>query len=68
MAVEGVTGITAFAREGFGRFEVSVDPTADAALLADVEEAVCCVEAELPANARVRVELLDDDDCESERR
>ena len=66
MDVESVTSITAVAREGLGTLEVEVDPTADvAAVLADVEEAVRCVEADLPADARVLVELLDGD-CETD--
>ena len=66
--VEGVTTIATVARKGFGTLEVGVDPTADvAAMLADVEEAVRCVEAGLPADARVLVERLDDD-CETDPR
>ena len=69
MRVESVTAISALATEGFGRFEVWVEPTADvAAVLTDVEEAVRCVESDLPANARLLVELLDDGDCETEVR
>lgn len=67
MRTESVTSINASAGEGFGRLEVRVEPTADvAAVLADVEEAVRCLETHLPANARLRVELLDDGDCETE--
>lgn len=69
MPLESVTTINALAWAGSGRVEVRMEPTSDVAVvLADVEAALRCVEADLPANARLRVELLDDDDCDSERR
>lgn len=66
MCTESVTSINALATEGFGRLEVWVEPTADVPpVLADVEKAVRCVE-DLPANARLLVEVLDDGDCQTE--
>lgn len=62
MRVESVTSIDVLVTAGSARVEVRMEPTTDAAVvLADVEDAVRCVEADLPVNARLLVELLDDE-------
>ena len=65
MSLPGVSRITSIAHEGAARVEVGSEPTADpGVVLAGVEEAVARIKPHLPANARLRVELIDEDDCE----
>lgn len=67
-SLQAVSSITTLAHEGAGRIHVESEPTADpAVVLADVEEAIARIKPDLPANARLRVELIDEDDCESNR-